>query len=208
MRVADTVEGFRGDGAGRVIIYNLLVFGNRRGVAHVVEEQRALCIPGFGSEGALREIIEELIETCVRVRGSASSRMSLRRLKQRIIETLARPGTRAHTGVSANRPRVPPGSEAGILADATVGKQVLPSSQLSSLALFLNTTGEAFGDPIVRQAIATAIDRDAWTEKVKNGVGESATGWLPPGLPGYDPNVGSEYRFDAEKAKALLADAG
>ena len=104
--------------------------------------------------------------------------------------------------------RVPPGTEAGILADATLGKQVLPSSQLSSLALFLNTTGEAFGDPIVRQAIATAIDRDAWTEKVKNGVGESATGWLPPGLPGYDPNVGSEYRFDAEKAKALLADAG
>ncbi|PKB71345.1 MAG: hypothetical protein BZY87_05680 [SAR202 cluster bacterium Io17-Chloro-G6] len=104
--------------------------------------------------------------------------------------------------------RVPPGIEAGILADATLGKQVLPSSQISSLALFLNTTDEAFGDPKIRQAIATAIDRDSWTEQVKNGVGQSATGWLPPGLPGYDPNVGSEYEFDAEKAKTLLAEAG
>ena len=50
---------------------------------------------------------------------------------------------------------------------------------------------------MVRWAIATGIDRDAGTDKVKNGVGESATGWLPPGLPGHDPSVGSEYRFDA-----------
>ena len=104
--------------------------------------------------------------------------------------------------------RIPPGTEAAILADATLGGQVLPSSQLSSLALFLNTTVEPLDDPMVRRAIATGIDRDAWTEKVKNGVGESATGWLPPGLPGYDPSVGNEYQFDAKKAKALLADAG
>ncbi|MCI0903322.1 MAG: peptide ABC transporter substrate-binding protein, partial [Chloroflexi bacterium] len=104
--------------------------------------------------------------------------------------------------------RIPPGTEAAILADAKLGGQVLPSSQLSSLALFLNTTVEPLDDPMVRRAIATGIDRDAWTEKVKNGVGESATGWLPPGLPGYDPSVGNEYQFDAKKAKALLADAG
>ena len=104
--------------------------------------------------------------------------------------------------------RVPPGIEAGIMEDATLGDQVLPSSQLSSLALFLNTTAEAFGDPNVRRAIATGIDRNSWTEQVKNGVGEPATGWLPPGLPGYDPSVGSEYEFDAAKAKNLLAEAG
>ena len=104
--------------------------------------------------------------------------------------------------------RVPPGAEAGLLADAALDGQVFPSSQLSSLALFLNTTVEPLNNPLVRQAIATAIDRKAWTEKVKNGVGEAATGWLPPGIPGYDPSVGSEYKFDASKAKELLADAG
>ena len=101
--------------------------------------------------------------------------------------------------------RVPPGIETGILADATLSKQVLPSSQLSSLAVFLNTTAEPFDDLGVRRAIATAIDRSAWTEQVKNGVGEPATGWLPPGLPGYDASVGSEYEFDAENARDLLA---
>ena len=104
--------------------------------------------------------------------------------------------------------RVPPGIESGILEDPALSNQVLPSSQLSSLALFLNTTIEPFGDPAVRQAIATGIDRASWTEQVKNGVGEPATGWLPPGLPGYDPSVGSQYTFDAQKAKTLLAAAG
>ncbi len=104
--------------------------------------------------------------------------------------------------------RVPPGIEAAILEDVTLRGQIVPSSQLSSLAMFLNTAAEPFGDPIVRQAFATAIDRESWTELVKNGVGEPATGWLPPGLPGYDPGVGSDYRFDAETAKTLLAEAG
>lgn len=104
--------------------------------------------------------------------------------------------------------RIPEGTEAGILADPDLSDQVLPSAQLSSLALFLNITADPLDSIKVRQAIATAIDRDAWTEKVKNGVGESATGWLPPGIPGYDPNVGNDYQFDAKKAKELLASAG
>ena len=104
--------------------------------------------------------------------------------------------------------RVPPGTEAGILEDATLRDQVLPSSQLSSLALFLNTIVSPFDDAMVRQAIATGIDRTAWTDQVKNGVGEPATGWLPPGLPGYDATVGSRYKFDANQAQSLLAQAG
>jgi len=104
--------------------------------------------------------------------------------------------------------RVPPGIETGIMEDPSLSGQVVPSSQLTSLAMFLNTTVDVFADPAVRQAIATGIDRKSWTEQIKNGVGEPATGWLPPGLPGYDPSVGSQYQFDVEKAKNLLAKAG
>ncbi|MDA0264416.1 MAG: peptide ABC transporter substrate-binding protein [Chloroflexi bacterium] len=104
--------------------------------------------------------------------------------------------------------RVPPGTEAGILKDDALKGQVLLSSQLASLAMFLNTTVEPLANMKVRQAIATGIDRAAWTEKVKNGVGESATGWLPPGLPGFDPSAGMEYIFNVEKARGLLSDAG
>lgn len=104
--------------------------------------------------------------------------------------------------------QIPPGTESGILGDADLSDQVLAASQLTSLALFLNLTVEPFDDLMVRRAIATGIDRSSWTEKVKNGVGESATGWLPPGLPGHDANVGSVYEFDASEAKSMLAEAG
>ena len=104
--------------------------------------------------------------------------------------------------------RIPPGTETLINEDPSFAGQVLRSSQLSSLALFLNTTVEPLDNLLVRQAIATGIDRNSWTEKVKNGVGKPATGWLPPGLPGWDSTVGSEYEFDAKKAKDLLAEAG
>ncbi|NQW24440.1 MAG: peptide ABC transporter substrate-binding protein [SAR202 cluster bacterium] len=104
--------------------------------------------------------------------------------------------------------QIPPGTESGILGDANLSEQVLAASQLTSLALFLNLTVEPFDDPMVRRAIATGIDRSSWTEKVKNGVGESATGWLPPGLPGYDASVGSAYDFNASEARSMLAEAG
>ena len=58
----------------------------------------------------------------------------------------------------------------------------------------------------VRQAIATGIDRNLHgPNRSKTELGEPATGWLPPGLPGYDPSVGGEYEFDAAKAKNLPA---
>ena len=41
--------------------------------------------------------------------------------------------------------RVPPGIEAGILEDTTLGDQVLPSSQLSSLACVPEHHGRGFG---------------------------------------------------------------
>ncbi len=65
-----------------------------------------------------------------------------------------------------------------------------------------------FDNVNVRQAITTAIDREAWISKVKHGIGRAATSWLPPEMPGYVPELGSEYTFDVERAQQLLADAG
>ena len=56
--------------------------------------------------------------------------------------------------------RIPEGIESVILGDSILSGQVLRSSQLSSLALFMNTTVEPLNDPQVRRAIATGIDRD------------------------------------------------
>ena len=86
--------------------------------------------------------------------------------------------------------RVPPGTEGATMSDATLGAQVQRSVKLSTVGLFFNNTVEPFNDVNVRRAFATAIDRQSWVDRVKNGVGVPATGWLPPGDAGLRPPGG------------------
>ena len=104
--------------------------------------------------------------------------------------------------------RVPPGTESATLSDATLGQEVVRILDLSSVALFLNNATPPFNNQKVRQAFSAAIDRDAWIDQVINGVGRAATSWLPPELPGHGPNLGSEYGFNPDLARRLLAEAG
>ena len=104
--------------------------------------------------------------------------------------------------------RVPPGTEKAVLDDPVLGKEVLRLTKLSTIGMVFNTVAAPFDNVKVRQALTTAIDREAWIDKVKNGVGKPATSWLPPEMPGYDPDLGKEYTFDAQRAKELLGDAG
>ena len=104
--------------------------------------------------------------------------------------------------------RVPPGTERAILADPVLSQEVVRVSSLFTMGLFFNTAAAPFDNAIVRQAFATAIDRDTWIDQIANGVGKPATSWLPPGMPGYDPQLGNEYAFNSERAGQLLARAG
>ena len=98
---------------------------------------------------------------------------------------------------------VPAGTEKAILDDAVLGGEVVRSPQAFSLGLFFNTTVAPFDNVKVRQAIATAIDRGAWIDKVKNGVGKAATSWIPPEVPGHDPSLGKEYAFNQRRPGGL-----
>jgi ABC-type transport system substrate-binding protein len=64
-----------------------------------------------------------------------------------------------------------------------------------------------FRDRRVRQAIASAIDRDRMCRTVLLGVNQPAAGIIPPGVPGYDPRY-TGLVADVAKAKVLLAAAG
>ncbi|WP_087973721.1 glutathione ABC transporter substrate-binding protein [Oceanobacillus rekensis] len=83
-------------------------------------------------------------------------------------------------------------------------------SQQSSVSLSyigFNNEKEPFDDPLVRQAINMAIDRDAIINGVYDGIGTPAAGPLAPDVFGYDEDAeGLEY--DPEAAKQLLAEAG
>ena len=104
--------------------------------------------------------------------------------------------------------RVPPGTEAAILADPSLGQQVVRVLDLFTVGLFLNNVAPPFDNLKVRQAFAAAINREAWIDQITNGVGRAATSWLPPEMPGHDPELGKEYAFDRDLAGRLLADAG
>lgn len=67
----------------------------------------------------------------------------------------------------------------------------------------------ALSDKRVRQALNYAIDRKSMIQLLKFGIGTPATsGFIPKGLPSYDPIKVIGFQYDPEKAKRLLNEAG
>jgi peptide/nickel transport system substrate-binding protein/oligopeptide transport system substrate-binding protein len=61
----------------------------------------------------------------------------------------------------------------------------------------------------LRLAISCAFDREKWIELFFNGRGNVAYGFIPPCMPGYDPNIKqySKSEYNPEKARKLLVEA-
>ncbi len=76
----------------------------------------------------------------------------------------------------------------------------------STYFMGLNALKPPFDDKNVRLALNYAIDRETISETLLRGLLVPANGVLPPGFPGYDPNLGG-YEYDAEKAKRLLSES-
>jgi len=103
---------------------------------------------------------------------------------------------------------VPAGTEKATIADATYGPQIVRGADLTTYAFQFNITKDPLTNKTLRQALATAIDRDTYINTIRGGVGHPTTSWIPPGMPGYDATIGAAYKFDAAKAKTLLTQAG
>ncbi|MDD5621688.1 MAG: peptide ABC transporter substrate-binding protein [Actinomycetota bacterium] len=71
-----------------------------------------------------------------------------------------------------------------------------------------NLNAEPFADnKALREAISYAIDRQNICDVISEGVPTPATGFVPPGIPGFKENA-SDYVYNVELAKQKLADAG
>ena len=70
-----------------------------------------------------------------------------------------------------------------------------------------NMKKKPFDNKKVRQAIATAVNVDDLIEAVLLGAGTKANSPIGPKVFGYNPNAKS-YKFNVEKAKQLLTEAG
>ena len=81
------------------------------------------------------------------------------------------------------------------------------TESLSLSYIGFNMEKEPLDDPLVRQAISHAIDREAIIDGVYDGVGIPAQGPLAPDVFGYDESV-EGLSYDMDRAKELMAEAG
>ncbi|MEJ5189904.1 MAG: peptide ABC transporter substrate-binding protein [Breznakiellaceae bacterium] len=77
--------------------------------------------------------------------------------------------------------------------------------QLATYYYCFNNQRAPFNNPLVRKALAAAVDKKALVEKVTKG-GQIPTDAFTPAMPGFTPQPGVGY--DVAKAKEYLAQAG
>lgn len=81
-------------------------------------------------------------------------------------------------------------------------------AELVTLGIYFNFDDPNLANQKVRQALTGAFDREEYAEIVREGAVLPAYSWLPPGIPGYDDEVGRQYQDAVEKSQALLAESG
>ncbi|WP_442855773.1 ABC transporter substrate-binding protein [Agrococcus sp. Marseille-P2731] len=87
------------------------------------------------------------------------------------------------------------------------GFNVMQRDPFTILYLGLNQTVEELQDVRVRQAITHAIDREALVTQVLPEGTEVASQFIPPVVNGYNDAV-TDYEYDPDRARELLAEAG
>ena len=84
--------------------------------------------------------------------------------------------------------------------------QVVVTPELAIFYVGFASDKPPFDDPKVRRAFTLAVDRETLVNDIYEGTREVAHGFLPPGLPGYDPST-PPILFDPEEARRLLAES-
>ncbi|RME13442.1 MAG: peptide ABC transporter substrate-binding protein, partial [Ardenticatenia bacterium] len=87
-----------------------------------------------------------------------------------------------------------------------LNKELVTFNTLSLGYVGLNNQQPPFDDPKVRQAFAQAVNVDTLANVVLEGIVEPAHSILPPGMPGYNPDVRA-YDYDPDAARQALAES-
>jgi peptide/nickel transport system substrate-binding protein len=98
----------------------------------------------------------------------------------------------------------PPPSQAEQIRGAGMKVEFFPTLQMNYLAL--NVTRAPFDDVLVRQAANFAFDKEALVQVLKGAGAPVYAAWFPDGY-AYNGDV-EQYRFNADKARQLLDQAG
>ncbi len=85
--------------------------------------------------------------------------------------------------------------------------KLMSKAGLNTGFLAFNTQKAPLDNVKVRQALATAINKNAIIDAVFQGTGSAAKNLLPPGVWSADSEL-KDYEYDPEKARSLLKEAG
>jgi oligopeptide transport system substrate-binding protein len=99
-----------------------------------------------------------------------------------------------------------PQAEIGHWLSSDWAPSILRRDELSVSYLGLNTSQAPLNDLRVRQALNWAVDQDALLRTLRGASARASLGPVPPSLRGSAP--AESYRYDPDRAKALLAEAG
>lgn len=83
-------------------------------------------------------------------------------------------------------------------------RELQEQAQLSISYIGFNAAQPPFDDPKVRRAFLLATDRERLLKEVLRGKATVAHGFLPPGLPGHNPQL-APISYNPEEARRLLA---
>ena len=89
--------------------------------------------------------------------------------------------------------------------DSPLSDEYRPALQLALGYIAMNLNKAPFDDPLVRQALALSIDRNAVNEVLLFDAWRVADGILPPEMPGYDAEAVTSYPYDPARAVELLS---
>jgi len=103
---------------------------------------------------------------------------------------------------------VQPAQAAAAAGDAHLKVDLSKTPALSVFWIAFRLDQAPLNNLKVRQAIAAAIDRDAFIAQIFQGQGLPAVTFIPKGMHGYAPDLGSAQTFDVARARAAFAASG
>jgi oligopeptide transport system substrate-binding protein len=102
---------------------------------------------------------------------------------------------------------VQPAQAAAVAGDGTLSRQLVKTPNLTVFWIVFRVNSPPLDNMKLRQALAQAIDRDAFVAQVLAGQGLPATTLIPKTMHGYSPNLTTQ-KFDVAQARASLAASG
>lgn len=97
---------------------------------------------------------------------------------------------------------------ASIESDSTITSEFFRYPSAMTLGIGFNSARKPFDDKNVRIAFSQALDREGWVRQVLKGSGKPYTRWIPPDIPGAQPEKPGVPAHDPQAAIQTLVNSG